>query len=88
MNDILEKLADLHHQATEEKSHYYVGACIREAMSEIMKLREKIVEEISMSVDKIPKYENARKGEECKCPHCDNSFHIKGNYCGLCGRKG
>ena len=38
--DILEKLADLHHQATTEKSHYYVGACIREAATEIMRLRE------------------------------------------------
>jgi hypothetical protein len=40
--DILERLADLHHQATTEKSHYYVGVCVREAMTEIMRLRETI----------------------------------------------
>ncbi len=37
--DILYKLADLHKQATEERSHYYVGSCVREAIAEIVWLR-------------------------------------------------
>ena len=37
--DILEKLADLHSQATIERSHYYVGASCKEAMDEIARLR-------------------------------------------------
>jgi hypothetical protein len=41
--DILEKLADLHHQATTERSHYYVASCVNEAMVEIMRLRQQIV---------------------------------------------
>ena len=38
--DLLLKLADLHKQATVKRSHYYVGAVVREAMIEIMLLRE------------------------------------------------
>jgi hypothetical protein len=37
--DILEKLADLHKQATTENSHYYVAGCCEEAMNEIRYLR-------------------------------------------------
>jgi hypothetical protein len=37
--DILEKLVDLHKQATTEQSHYYVAACCKEAMEEISQLR-------------------------------------------------
>jgi hypothetical protein len=43
MNDILDRLEDLHKQATEERSHYYVGACVRAAMEEIDGLRGKVV---------------------------------------------
>lgn len=39
MTDILDKLADLLRQATTERTHYYVGSCVREAMAEIKKLR-------------------------------------------------
>lgn len=38
--DILDKLVDLHRQATEEKSHFYVAECCREAINEITRLRE------------------------------------------------
>lgn len=38
--DILEKIADLHIQATQERSHFYVGSVLREAATEIMRLRE------------------------------------------------
>ncbi len=37
--DILARLADLHVQATVERSHYYTGALIRDAMAEIARLR-------------------------------------------------
>ena len=37
--DIIEKLTDLHKQATTERSHYYVASCCREAIDEIERLR-------------------------------------------------
>lgn len=40
--DILEKLADLHLQATTERSHYYTGSVLREAAQTIMILRENL----------------------------------------------
>ena len=40
--DILEELADLHLQATTEKSHHYTASVIRRASAEIMKLREEM----------------------------------------------
>jgi hypothetical protein len=39
-HDILDKLADLHKQATVERSHYYVARCVIEAIAEIKKLRQ------------------------------------------------
>jgi hypothetical protein len=30
---LLEKLQDLHHQCTVERSHYYAGNCVREAIA-------------------------------------------------------
>ncbi len=60
MHDILEKLEDLHKQATTERSHYYVALCCREARDEIIKLRrtleartitgEKVAQSIPLSV--------------------------------------
>lgn len=40
--DILEKLADLHEQATKERSHFYVHKIVGEAIKEISKLRTRI----------------------------------------------
>lgn len=37
--DILDALKDLHKQATEERSHYYTGKVILEAIHEIEQLR-------------------------------------------------
>ena len=37
--DILDKLRDLHKQATTERSHYYVASCCNEAIAEIERLR-------------------------------------------------
>ena len=42
MTDILERLADLHKQATVERSHNYSGAVIYDALEEIKKLRFQI----------------------------------------------
>lgn len=42
MTDILEKLEDLHKQATEDNSHFYTGKVIREAMLEIVQLRSTV----------------------------------------------
>lgn len=39
MTDIVEKLRDLHTQATTERSHYYVGSVCTEAIAEIESLR-------------------------------------------------
>ena len=40
--DVLPRLIDLHKQATEDRSHFYVGACIRAAISEIVELRTRL----------------------------------------------
>lgn len=37
--DILEALADLHKQATVDRSHYYTGSVIKQAIAEIERLR-------------------------------------------------
>jgi len=51
MNDILEKLVDLHKQATVERSHHYTAQVITEAMTEIAQLRL----ERRMRVDNLDK---------------------------------
>jgi len=48
-DDIINKLIDLHHQATKERSHYYSGKLIKEAIEEIVRLRT-IIEEMSKSL--------------------------------------
>ncbi len=40
MSDILVRLRDLLKQATEERSHYYVASCCRDAIDEIARLTE------------------------------------------------
>lgn len=42
--DILDKLMDLHKQATTERSHYYVATCCKDAILEIVKLRQIITD--------------------------------------------
>ena len=37
--DILDRLRDLHKQATTERSHYYVASCCEQAIQEIERLR-------------------------------------------------
>lgn len=44
MSDILDKLRDLHAQATAERSHYHVAGCCAEAISEIERLRAELLE--------------------------------------------
>jgi hypothetical protein len=41
-HDILVRLRDLHRQATEERSHYYVGRCVSDAINEITALRRRL----------------------------------------------
>lgn len=41
-DDILDRLADLHKQATTERSHFYVARCCKDAIIEIIKLRERV----------------------------------------------
>lgn len=36
---VIEKLKDLHEQATNERSHYYTASVIREAITEIERLQ-------------------------------------------------
>lgn len=38
--DIVDKLFDLHKQATAERSHFYVGSCVTEAIQEIISTRQ------------------------------------------------
>jgi cytidine deaminase len=38
-DDILDRLRDLYKQATVERSHFYVGCCVKDAMAEIERLR-------------------------------------------------
>jgi hypothetical protein len=40
MSDVIEKLKDLHKQATVNRSHYYTGSVISEAIVELARLRE------------------------------------------------
>jgi len=42
MGNIVEKMLDLHKQATTEKSHYYVAKALEEAIIEINRLRGKV----------------------------------------------
>ena len=66
MSDILEKLIDLHKQATVERSHFYVGACCREAIGEIERLRAALTAMVKtrpiaeMLVDGAPELEPLR----------------------------
>jgi hypothetical protein len=41
-DDILDRLRDLHKQATVERSHYYVGRCVSDAINEITALRKRL----------------------------------------------
>ena len=41
-DDILVRLRDLHKQATEDRSHYYVGRCVSDAFNEITELRKRL----------------------------------------------
>ena len=45
IDDVLPRLQDLHHQATVERSHYYVGATVREVIDllERVKMLSKLI---------------------------------------------
>jgi hypothetical protein len=52
--NILVRLADLHKQATTERSHYYTAAVITEAIKEIADLRNRIRELEAGAADEQP----------------------------------
>lgn len=39
---LIARLRDLHRQATEERSHYYTGKCIRDAIAALTATREEV----------------------------------------------
>lgn len=39
MSDLIERLEDLHKQATTERSHFYVASCVKDSIAEIRRLR-------------------------------------------------
>jgi hypothetical protein len=41
-DEILDRLRDLHKLATVERSHYYTGRCISDAINEITALRKRL----------------------------------------------
>lgn len=43
-DDLMERLHDLHKQATVERSHFYVGKCVADAIHRIEELEAKIAE--------------------------------------------
>lgn len=44
MSELINKLTDLHKQATEERSHFYTGSVIRESIAEIKRLEAECAE--------------------------------------------
>ena len=42
-DDILDRLRGLHQQTTVERSHYYVGWCVRDAINDITSLRKHVI---------------------------------------------
>ena len=50
-DDILDRLRDLHRQATVERSHYYTSRYISDAINEITMLRKRVV---GQSLKKTP----------------------------------
>lgn len=66
MTDILGRLRDLHKQATEERSHNYVGACVRDAIAEIELLRAQRVGWMGRELELLRKIEAlvAKRGEQ------------------------
>lgn len=55
--DIIDKLRDLHKQATTERSHYYVASTCLEAIQEIESLRKQFLEGIGGIVNKLKENE-------------------------------
>jgi hypothetical protein len=41
-DDILDRLRDLYKQATVERSHYYTGRCVSDAINDITALRKRL----------------------------------------------
>ena len=52
-DDILDRLRDLHKQVTVERSHYYTGRCISDAINEITRFR-KLLEVLTLLTRRSP----------------------------------
>jgi hypothetical protein len=68
MKTIIEKLHDLHEEATTRQSHFYVASCIREAIAEIVSRRS----DAASLADQNAKLreENERLKVELAKPYC------------------
>jgi hypothetical protein len=65
MSDILERLAGLHKQATEDRSHYYVARCVCAAIVTITALEKRIAELEALPDASAGLIEAAELAEEC-----------------------
>lgn len=66
MPDILEKLRDLHKQATTENSHFYVASALEGAIAEIESLRETLKLVVGSRSNKTPYFEQSLYQEAVK----------------------
>jgi len=46
-DDLVKRLRDLHEQATVEKSHFYAGKCVKDAIERIEELEAKLAEAVN-----------------------------------------
>jgi hypothetical protein len=60
--DILDRLTDLHKQATTERSHYYTADAIRAAMTEIATLRAALSGAIMVADEARDEWDRAPSG--------------------------
>ena len=47
-DDLVKRLRDLHKQATVERSHFYVGKCVADAIHRIEELEAKLAKAVEM----------------------------------------
>lgn len=59
--DILERLRDLHKQATTERSHFYVAKCCEDAIEEIATMRRLMRLSSGVSLQLIEEFLGKRK---------------------------
>ena len=84
--DIIDKLLGLQKQATTERTHFYVAACITEAIQEIMSLRKLTQQECKTEMiiepNKLKCSECGWRGEIKEVLVADNPFSAFGSIYG------